>query len=78
MPNYFAQACEAGDEMKAREMYNADNSVLNKYTGLKIALIYKHHSICRWLLSLPDIIVKSARGARDNLSCKTLNQGLER
>jgi len=58
-----------GDEKKAREMYDADNSVLNttivahvnghqfKYTGLKAALIKKRHSICRWLLSLPDIIV---------------------
>ena len=62
MSNSFVRACRAGDEKKARELYDIDKSVLNRqdgkgYTGLMWALNYEHHSICRWLLSLADIDV---------------------
>ena len=66
MSNSFIEACEKGDEKQARELYENDKSVLNKqdgagYTGLTKAMFEQHHSICRWLLSLPDIDV--------NLTC---------
>jgi len=63
----FIRACHAGDENKAKEVYESDQSVLNttathvargysfNITGLMAALTEGHHSICRWLLSLPGI-----------------------
>jgi len=63
----FISACFTGDEDQAKEVYGSDHSVLNtthlfdnngkilKLTGLMVALLGKHHSICRWLLSLPGI-----------------------
>ena len=60
----FEEACGNGDEMKARQLFYCDKSVLNRreedtggYTGLMNAFYGKHYSICRWLLSLPDIDV---------------------
>jgi len=64
----FVEACGNGDEKKARQLYDSDKSVLNRqderdggeiegFTGLHNAFYKKHFSICRWLLSLPDIDV---------------------
>jgi len=66
MSNSFILACHAGDEKKARELYDSDKSVLNSQddegiTGLPVAFLKENHSICRWLLSLADIDV--------NLTC---------
>ena len=64
----FVEACGNGDEKKARQLYDSDKSVLNRqderdggeiegFTGLHNAFSKTHFSICRWLLSLPDIDV---------------------
>jgi len=63
----FVQACENGDEERARVLYAEyllrGKSILNSWhrntgkTGLVLAIINGHNSICRWLLSLPGIDV---------------------
>jgi len=69
----FFNACCEGDENKAKTVYEIDQSVLNRInpagspnspgtsiriTSLIAALMGKHYSICRWMLSLPGIDTK--------------------
>ena len=56
----FISACRYGDDNKVRSMVERDPALPNKpdsdgNTGLTVALRYKHHSISRWLLSLPGL-----------------------
>jgi len=57
----FEMACNNGNEEQAKELYGSDKSILRREgsKGLLGALFFENHSICRWLLSLPDIDVNS-------------------
>ena len=55
-----ACGCMIGDESKVKFMLERDPGLLNRrdnfgYTGLMLALAYGHHSLSRWLLSLPGL-----------------------
>ena len=56
----FIRKCRAGDESEAKSMVERDPRLTNKQdsdgaTGLMATLLCKHHSLCRWLLSLPGL-----------------------
>ena len=57
----FVIACYRGDESEAKTLVERDPGLYNKQceedgmTGLMIALYFEHHSLCRWLLSLPGL-----------------------
>jgi len=61
-PFYFYKACQDGNKEQAQELYERDQSVLNRQsiagnTPLMAALMSEQHSIARWLLSLSQIDV---------------------
>ena len=56
----FSVACIRGDESEAKTLVERDPGLYNKQdkdgiTGLMGALNGEHHSLCRWLLSLPGL-----------------------
>ena len=53
----FVKACADGNESRAKSLYQADPSIvkLDGWTGLTYALYGEHHSLSRWLLSLPTL-----------------------
>ena len=63
----FLKAYRDGDEKKATELYERNKSALDMKsrwasTGLTWAIDKDRYSICRWLLSLPDIDVNMKWG----------------
>jgi len=60
MVHVFIDACVNGDKSEAKSMVERDPGLHNKQgrlgvTGPMWAVIFKQHSICRWLLSLPGL-----------------------
>ena len=56
----FTDKCDDGEESEAKSMVEEDPGLPNKqdsngWTGLMAALSSRHHSLCRWLLSLPGL-----------------------
>ena len=57
----FVSACRGGDEVRARALLEGDAGLQNQQcsedggTGLMKALDRNHHSLARWLVTLPGL-----------------------
>ena len=71
----FVYMCRPGDESEAKSMvqrFCGLPNIRDRYgnTGLMLALSYKRHFICRWLLSLPGLDINTCNAIALHGTCE--------